>query len=42
MAIIYVRKGLYEEIVRRNEDVTEFVNKAVEEALKKKKKEQKK
>ena len=29
-------KELYDEIIKRNQDVTEFVDKAVKEALKKK------
>jgi len=37
MATVYIRKDLYDEIVKRGEDVTEFANGVVEEALKKKK-----
>jgi len=36
MPTIYLSKDLYDEIVKRGEDVAEFVNKAVKEALEKK------
>lgn len=38
MPTIYLSKELYDEIIKRNQDVTEFVDKAVKEALKKKEK----
>jgi len=34
MPTIYLRRDLYDEIVRRGYDVTEYVNKVVENALK--------
>lgn len=41
MPTIYLGKDLYDEIVKRGEDVAEFVDKAVKEALEKKPKEEK-
>ena len=38
MPTIYLAKELYDEMIRRGEDITEFVDKAVKEALKKKEK----
>jgi len=42
MPIVYLRKKLYDEIVKRGHDVTDFVNKAVEETLKKEEKDHEK
>ena len=36
MPTVYLRQDLYDEILRRREEVTSFVNKVVEEALWKK------
>lgn len=33
MPTVYLRKELYDEIVKRSEDVSSFVDKAVEKAL---------
>jgi len=41
MPAIYLRKDLYDEIIRQNQDVTEFVNKAIAEAVKELKKKSK-
>ena len=38
MPTIYLSKDLYDEMVKRGENVAEFVDKAVKEALKKKEK----
>jgi hypothetical protein len=35
MPNVYLRKGLYDEIVKRGFDVSEYVNRLVEEALRK-------
>lgn len=38
MPAVYLRKDLYDEIIRQNQDVAAFVNKAVAEAVKELKK----
>lgn len=35
MPTIYLTKELYDEIIKRNQDVTQFVDKAVKEVLEK-------
>lgn len=42
MPTVYLRKELYDEIVKRSEDVSSFVDKAVEKALVEKRPEEKK
>lgn len=41
MSNVYIRKELYIELIKKGYDPVEFVNKAVEEKLKKQKKEEK-
>jgi len=41
MPTIYLSKELYDELIKRGKNVTEFIDKAVTEALKKEQKEEK-
>jgi len=42
MPTIYLSKELYDELVKRGKDVTQFIDEAVKEALKKEKEEKEK
>ena len=40
MPAVYLRKDLYDDIIRQNKDVASFINKAVAEAIEKLKKQE--